>query len=186
MQSGIARIETTFDLVFDNLPNKIAAGLLRVAILPLGRTKRGPNDRLVKQTADILMQPGAARDRLVDGVYIGGKDEAIGRLLDAFDQVLATQPIHDRLKKQHAGDWKAAHKRGLLSDAEAASLEAADKAVAEVIAVDDFPPEALAPRPAKTQIPAKAKPGSTEAPMDNAQEEADPALGADQVSAVLH
>ena len=187
MQAGLARIETAFDLVFANLPNRVAAGLLRTAILPLGRTRRGPSDRLIKQTADILMQPGAARDRLVDGVYIGRDDEAIGRLLSAFDQVLATQPIHDRLKKQRLADWRAAQARGLISDAEAQSLEAADRAVAEVIAVDDFAAEALAPRRDLSQIPASAKLGPTETTMENAREEAaGPSPNADPTAAVLH
>lgn len=188
MQSGLARIETALDLVFANLPNRTAATLLRAAILPLGRTKRGPEDRLIKQTADILMQPGAARDRLVDGVYVGGKDEAIGRLLDAFDQVLTTQPIHDRLKTQRISDWRQARSRGLISDAEAESLEAADRAVAEVIAVDDFAPEALAPARPQTQIPDMAKLAPTEGPMERAAEEAsEPSPAADPAAAaVLH
>ncbi len=187
MQTGMARIETALDLVFANLPNRIAAFLLRVAILPLGRTKRGPNDRLIKQTADILMQPGAARDRLVDGVYVGGKDEAIGRLLDAFDQVLTTQPIHDRLKAQPITDWRQAKARGLISDAEAESLDAADKAVAEVIAVDDFAPEALAPQGSRTQIPTTARFGQAEGPMERAAEQAsEPSPNNDPAGAVLH
>ncbi len=192
MQTGIARMEVSFDLVFANLPNRLAAGLLRGAILPLGRRKRGPSDRLIKQTADILMQPGEARDRLTDGVYVGGKDEAVGRLLDAFDQVLATQPIHDRLAKQHIRDWTAAEAKGLISPAEAESLAAADKAVAAVIAVDDFAPEDLAPRkvaeaPSRTQIPPNAKLAPREGMMDRAAEEAsEPNPSADPAIAVLH
>jgi acyl-CoA dehydrogenase len=74
---------------------------------------------------------------------VGGKDEALGGLIDAFDQVISTQPIHDRLRKQHIRDWRTAQKRGLLTPSEIEALKAADRAIAEVIAVDDFAPEAL-------------------------------------------
>ena len=195
MTAGFARIETSFDLVFANLPNRLAATLLRFAILPLGRRARGPSDRQMKACADILMQPGAARDRLTDGVYVGGKDEAIGRLLDAFDQVLATQPIHDRLKTQKIKDWKAAHKTGLVSDAEAAALDAADKAVADVIAVDDFAPEDVSP-PQALHVHASADPRPTDglpatparkdAPLEKAaREAAEPQPNADPAAAVV-
>jgi acyl-CoA dehydrogenase len=126
--------------------------------------------RPIVQWAEGVMpaEPCATRDRLVDGIYVCGKDEAVGALIDAFDQVIATQPIHDRLKKQHIRHWRDAQKRGLIDTKEIAALEAAEKAIAEVIAVDDFAPEELThhdapdralsktPQTAKVQIEAEA------------------------------
>ena len=83
-------------------------------------------------------------DRLVEGVYVGGEDEAIGQLIDAFERVVATQPIHDRLKDQGVRAWKYGLDKGLLTPDETAALAAADLAVSKVIAVDDFAPEELA------------------------------------------
>jgi acyl-CoA dehydrogenase len=143
MRTGFRKIEETFELVFDNLPNRLAGSLLRFAVLPLGAQARLPSDRLIRKCADLITEPCATRDRLIDGVFVGGKDEAVGALIDAFDQVIATQPIHDRLKTQRIKTWREAQKRGLIDAGEVAALEAAEKAIAEVIAVDDFAPEAL-------------------------------------------
>ena len=143
MVRGSATIEATFDQVFANLPNAFAAALLRACILPFGPTTRGPNDHLVRQCADILLDPNPTRDRLVDGVYVGGGDQAIAQLLRAFQLTVETQPIHDRLRKDKVKAWRVGRERGLISDEEAARLEAADKAVAIVIDVDDFSPEEL-------------------------------------------
>ena len=146
VKAGSARIEQTFDEVFANMPSAIAGWLLRFAILPLGANTRGPSDVLVHRCADILLEPNAARDRLVEGVYVGGADTAISHLLQAFKLTVETQPIHDRLRHAKIKDWRVGRERGLVSDEEARRLEAADAAVAEVIDVDDFSPEELTGR----------------------------------------
>ncbi|MGC1304996.1 MAG: acyl-CoA dehydrogenase domain-containing protein, partial [Caulobacteraceae bacterium] len=156
MKAGSARIETTFDEVFANLPNPIAGWLLRFAILPLGPNVRGPSDRQVRQCADILLTPNATRDRLVEGVYVGGADTAVAKLLEAFRLTVDTQPIHDRLRQAKIRDWKLARERGQLSDEEVRQLEQVDRIVAEVIAVDDFSPEELTNRSARP-APQRAK-----------------------------
>ena len=145
-----ARIETRFDEVFANLPNRLAATLLRLAILPIGPNTLGPSDALIRTCADLLTSPNATRDRLVDGVYVGGGDTAIGKLLHAFELTVATQPIHDRLRKAKVKAWRVGLEKGLVTDDEATRLEAADKAVAEVIDVDDFAPEELTHRGSTT------------------------------------
>ena len=143
MVAASARIETTLEEVFANLPNRLAASLLRFAILPLGPNVRGPSDHLIRECADILLSPNATRERLVEGCYIGGGETALGQLLHAFKLTVETQPIHDRLRKSKIKAWKIGREQGLVSDEEAARLEEADKAVAAVIDVDDFSPEEL-------------------------------------------
>ncbi|WP_158917348.1 acyl-CoA dehydrogenase [Caulobacter sp. S45] len=156
VKAGSARIEATFDEVFANLPSAIAGWLLRFAILPLGSNTRGPSDYLVHKCADILLEPGATRDRLVEGVYVGGADTAVAKLLEAFKLTVETQPIHDRLRKVRIKDWKIGRAQGLVNDEEAVRLEIADRAIAEVIEVDDFAPEELINRAARN-APARAK-----------------------------
>ena len=188
MKTGFKTIEQTFDEVFANLPSQVAGALLKAAILPLGPLARAPSDKLIRKCADLITEPCATRDRLVDGVYVGGKEEAVGALIDAFDQVIATQPIHDRLRKQHIRNWRDAQKRNLIDAREVAALEAAEKAIAEVIAVDDFAPEELthhdaadrevsvAPQTAKVQGKAEALERASE-PQPNIEP---------QPNAVLH
>jgi acyl-CoA dehydrogenase len=161
LESGFATIEQRFDEVFANLPNRLAGWLLRIAVLPLGPRRRGPSDHVTRACADLLLTPSATRDRLVENVYVGGKDEAVGQLIDAFERVVATQPIHDRLRAQKIRDWKDGVEAGWVTADEIAALEAADKAVAAVIAVDDFAHDGLA---VKTQ--AAARPAVSAAKAD--------------------
>jgi acyl-CoA dehydrogenase len=188
MKTGFKTIEQTFDEVFANLPNRLAGALLKAAILPLGPLARAPLDRLIRQCADLITEPCATRDRLVDGVYVGGKGEALGGLIDAFDQVIATQPIHDRLKKQHIRNWREAQTRGLIDAREISALEAAEKAIAAVIAVDDFAPEDLTRHDAAAaqQIVA-AKPEMTKRVAEALDEASEPQPNIEpQPAAVLH
>jgi len=148
LETGFATIEQRFDEVFANLPNRLAAWLLRTAILPLGPRRRGPSDRVATACAELLLQPSPTRDRLVENVYVGGKDEAVGQLIDAFERVVATQPIHDRLRVQNIRDWKDGVEGGFVTAEEVAALEAADRAVTAVVAVDDFAHDGLATKAA--------------------------------------
>lgn len=148
-ETAFATIEQRFDEIFANLPNRLAGWLLRTAVLPLGARRRGPPDHVARACADLLLHPSPTRDRLVEGVYVGGQDEAIGQLIDAFERVVATQPIHDRLKDHGVRDWRQGLDRGLLSPEETSALAAADEAVAKVIAVDDFATTELSPRAAE-------------------------------------
>jgi acyl-CoA dehydrogenase len=161
MKTGFANIEASLDAVFTNLPNRLAGWLLRVAVLPFGQVQRGPSDALTCRCADILMQPSATRDRLVQGVYVGGGDTAIGRLLDAFEHTLKTQSLHDRLRKAHVPGWREALAQGLIDEREAQALEAADASVAEVIAVDDFDPAEITGRHAAPASKLAPTPGRT-------------------------
>jgi acyl-CoA dehydrogenase len=97
----------------------------------------------------------------VENVYVGGADEAVGQLIDAFEQVVATQPIHDRLRDQKVRDWKTAVGRSLISAEEVAKLEAAERAIAAVIEVDDFAPAALAAHERRVVSPAETGPPRT-------------------------
>lgn len=148
METGFATIEQRFDEVFANLPNVLAGWLLRAAILPLGPRRRGPSDKVTTACAELLLAPSETRDRLIENVYVGGKDEAVGQLIDAFERVVATQPIHDRLRAQKIRQWKDGVEGGWVTADEIAALEAADKAVAAVIEVDDFAHDGLAMRAA--------------------------------------
>ncbi len=143
MESGFATIEQRFDEILANLPYAPVRWMLRFFIMPFGRRRRGPSDRLIRQVADILTEPSAARDRLIGDIYVGGEEEPVGRLTRAFEMVAETQPIRDRLRKAGIKDWRRAQEKGLVDAGEAARLEAAEQAVDEVIAVDDFAPEEL-------------------------------------------
>jgi len=145
MEAGFATIESRFDEIFANMPSRAVRWMLRIFVMPFGRRRRGPSDRLVRQCAAILTEPSAARDRLTANIYLGRGDDAVSKLGHAFALVTAAQPILDRLHKARIKDWRQAGDR--ISASERAQLEAADAATAAVIAVDDFAPEELGGKP---------------------------------------
>lgn len=150
MESGFATIEQRFAELIANFPARPVGWMLRLFIMPYGRRRTGPSDRTIRKCADILLEPCPSRDRLIENVYIGGEDEAVARLTDAFRKTIDTQPIHDRMKRARVRDPQVARERGLITDEELKRLREADEAVAEVIAVDDFAPEELVHRTSTT------------------------------------
>src|SRR5262249_559070 len=52
-----------------NFPTRPLAGLMRMLIMPRGRTYSAPSDRLGSIVAELLMTPGEARERLGSYVY---------------------------------------------------------------------------------------------------------------------
>jgi acyl-CoA dehydrogenase len=152
LESGFATIEARFDEIFSNFPSRPAAWLLRFMLLPFGRRRRGPSDRLTQACANFLLEPSPTRERLTVDIFHGIGDDGLARLERAFELTVATQPLRDRLRKARVHDIDAALAQGLIADTEAAQLHAAAQAVSAAVAVDDFAPEELSPR--RTSEPA--------------------------------
>jgi hypothetical protein len=150
MEEGFATIEARLDQILANFPMRPVAWLLRFMLLPLGPLRRGPSDRLTQACADILLAPSAARDRLTVDLFHGIGDDGLARLERAFALTIAAAPLRERLHKWRVRDVDAARKQGLINDAEAAELNAAAEAVSAAVAVDDFAPEEITPRVAKS------------------------------------
>jgi acyl-CoA dehydrogenase len=146
--------EERLDAVLRNLPNRVAASVLRAMAFPLGRSARKPSDRLTHKVAAVVLEPSTARDRLTVGVYVP-KDpsEAVARLDLALEKVAAADAVEKKLRAaiQH-GVLRNADDPVLLS--EAVALEVITPRAAEVVAeaaairreviqVDDFAPEYL-------------------------------------------
>ncbi len=164
MQTGFLTIEQRLDEILANFPARPVAWILRLFLMPLGIRRRGPSDDVIRATADLLLTPSAARERLTTGIARDAENEGLKRLARAFELVAAADPIHDRMKALGIRDPEIAFERGVVSDADMAALTAAAEAVRAVVEVDDFAPEdvsALArTRPEKTKgdKPSQAKP----------------------------
>ena len=126
-----------------NFPSRLLAGLMRLVLGP-GNRKRGPDDRLIKACAGLLLAPSAARDRLTDGLFLGGDDDGVARLERAFELVVAAEPIRKKLREAEIEDVDMGLEKGVISAFEAARLREREAAVHQVIMVDDFAPEELA------------------------------------------
>ena len=150
MRDTLYRTQEAFYGVFENLPNRLIAGALRITVFPWGRVFDPPTDALGSQVVGLLMTPGPVRDRLTQGLYIP-KDEndAVAAVDAALLAVIEAEPVEAKLRSaQRAGkiigefaDQLAADgllKRIIDSD-ESALLTRAKVLRRKVIMVDDFP-----------------------------------------------
>src|SRR2546421_6407340 len=145
MASGFKTIENRFAEIFANLPNRFVAGFLKFVVQPLGARVLGPSDRVVHQCAGIVLEPSAARERLTPDLAHVDDDSGFARLERAFALVVNCDAIAKRMRAAHLSDWNEAVGKGVITQAEGEQLAEAREAVAKVIEVDDFAPEALSP-----------------------------------------
>lgn len=150
MASGFKTIENRFAEILANLPNRPVAWMLKFLIQPFGARVTGPSDRVVHLCAQLVLSPSAGRDRLTPDLAFVEDDGGIARLEKAFRLVTAAEDAAKQLRAARLLDWKDAVKKGVLTEADGEKLAAAHEAVAKVIEVDDFAPEALSPIYKKT------------------------------------
>ena len=123
-------------------------------LFPLGKPYSPPQDKLVGQLAQLLLNDSPARDRLTAGVYINDNPEdATGRIEVAFKAVLLAVPVEAKLhaavkqglldKGLGASILKAGLAKNIITQVEADLLSVAEQARSEAIRVDDFDPEEL-------------------------------------------
>lgn len=158
MDDALFRIQTAFDGVLQNFPNRFFALLMRALIFPLGQCRRPPSDELGHQVASLLMKPGAARDRLTAGMYVPSDEaDAMGALEASLASTLVCEPLQAELEKaRKEGKLKSrdeleliaeARDKGLLTPEQALQLERDYALRRQVIMVDDFAPEVLRSNP---------------------------------------
>ena len=146
MASGFRTIENRFAEILANLPNRFVAVILKFLIQPFGARVLGPSDRVVHQCAQLVLEPSAARDRLTPDLSHVDDDRGVARLEKAFLLVTGAEDIARKMRAAHIHDWQGgASRRASSRKAEGEQIAAAHEAVAKVIEVDDFAPEALSP-----------------------------------------
>ena len=145
MASGFRTIENRFAEILANLPNRFVAVILKFLIQPFGARVLGPVDRVVHQCAQLILEPSAARDRLTPDLSHVDDDGGVARLEKAFLLVTGAEDIAKKMHAARLHDWKEAVKKGVITQSEGEKLAAAHEAVAKVIEVDDFAPDALSP-----------------------------------------
>ncbi|MEK7811465.1 MAG: acyl-CoA dehydrogenase domain-containing protein, partial [Pseudomonadota bacterium] len=154
MQDNLFRIQTAFDGVLQNFPNRFFALLMRVLIFPLGQCRRPPSDELGHQVSSLLMKPGAARDRLTLGMYLpSDENDAVGALEASLASTLVCEPLQAELEKaRKERKLKSldelqliaeARDKGLITPEQALQLERDYALRRKVIMVDDFATEQL-------------------------------------------
>lgn len=150
----LVKIEQAMHEILLNFPDRCVGVALRVVIFPLGRRLKPPSDGTGRQVAQLLMTPGPARDRLLQGCYFNHDPEDVTGLLNStLDKVILADPIEQRLAKaQHSGELDhdsnadnlaIAAESGVISPDEASQVREARIARRAVIEVDDFSQEEM-------------------------------------------
>ncbi|CAH7148248.1 acyl-CoA dehydrogenase [Vibrio chagasii] len=157
MQDSLRQTEVAIDEFLANFPNPVVGRLLRVVLMPFGRIRRAPNDKLDSQVAHILQTPSETRSRIGRGQYLADTQyNAVGKIEKALEVILQAEPLFDKVCKET--HQKRAFLRldlvaqlglekGILTEQEAALLESAEQHRLYTINVDDFSPEELAAKP---------------------------------------
>lgn len=148
----LGEIQQAFDGIYANFDVPVLGALLRgpgrlwLRLNPLGA---GVPDRLHAAAARTIQRPGEQFDRLTEHVYLPGPEApGLGRLLHAFRLVTAAAPILRRIHRAQkegrlprgrpAEQLAEAVTAGVISQAEADQLAAAEAARLAAIEVDDF------------------------------------------------
>ncbi|WP_029842867.1 acyl-CoA dehydrogenase FadE, partial [Vibrio parahaemolyticus] len=70
LQDSLKQAEIAVDEFLANFPNKVIGRTLRVLIMPFGRVRKAPSDKLDSKVARILQTPSATRSRIGRGQYL--------------------------------------------------------------------------------------------------------------------
>jgi len=150
VRDALYQAQQAIDVILSNFPVKALATLLRFTIFPLGTPFRPPLDSRNHKCARIVLEPGAARDRLTAGMYVGkGESDPTGVLEAAFLATIACEPIEKKLReavksgaivtRSGLDTAAAARDKGILTADELAQWHRKEALRRNVIKVDDFP-----------------------------------------------
>lgn len=149
LQELFFKIEKQIAGLLMNLPHRWMGKILYALVFPFGRLATEASDELKAKVAEIGLTPSDIRDRLVSGIYLKPEgDNKVAQIGEALEKIIAV----DALEKRVASAVSEGHVQGLDINAqidstlsvgiiniqEAEQMRDAEKARAEIIAVDDF------------------------------------------------
>jgi len=148
VEESLAVAEDRLFHICENFPVRAVGRLMRLFALPLGRRLRPPSDRLGTRVAGILMEPSAARDRLVSGAYFRlDRSDPVGVVELAMQKGIAAEPVERKIRKatgiqvtpyDYEGAVAAALAAGDINPLEANAVREAMDLAARTIEVDSF------------------------------------------------
>ncbi|MCG3744022.1 acyl-CoA dehydrogenase [Vibrio cincinnatiensis] len=165
LQDSLKQTEVAIDEFLANFPNPVLGKLLRVLLMPFGRVRKAPNDKLDSQVAQIIQTPSATRTRLGRHQYLAATEHnPVGKIEQALDVILQAEPIFTKLCQTLGQRYpftrlderaKLGLEKKILTEQEAQLLTEAEAHRLYTINVDDFAPQALAakkPRPKLEEV----------------------------------
>ncbi len=153
-QYCLFEIQSKFDEILKNFPNKLVSFGLRILIFPFGQHFSKPSDQLSHKVAQLFLSPTPSRYRLANGAFLTDvKNNFMSQIEDAFIKSIAAEPIEKIIKTavkdkvirgqtivEQAQD---AFSNKMISKDQLKIVLEAEEARSKVIAVDDFAPEEL-------------------------------------------
>ena len=149
LQLSLYQCQTALNEFFDNLPNRVAAVVLKRIVFPWGDAYRRPDDRLDHALVQTMWSDTELRNRITRYTFIGkSTKDAAFVIEDAFKKITSTKPVRDNIRaaiKQGRLDGKTATaelaaeaaSRGICSPREAEDYVAAEQARNLAIQVDE-------------------------------------------------
>lgn len=157
LQDSLKQTEVAIDEFLANFPNKAIGKVLRILLMPIGRVRKAPSDKLDSQVAQILQTPSETRSRIGRNQYLAPTaHNAAGKIEQALDIILRAEPLFDKVcsvTNQRRPflrlDEVAAIglQQKILTEQEAQLLTEAEAHRLYTINVDDFAPQELAAKP---------------------------------------
>jgi len=149
----LGRAEQALDELFDNLPNRALARMLRLAVMPRGKRFKRPHDDLARTIAQAVSRDSALREKLLSNTW-AADDGVQENPLAQYNALLVTQEraegLYRTVNKAYAkGELpadalhpeqrvEAALEAGLISADDAAFMREREARVLELLTVDDF------------------------------------------------
>ncbi|MGF1723285.1 acyl-CoA dehydrogenase [Photobacterium nomapromontoriensis] len=150
VQHCLHKCGVAFDEVMDNFPRKGIGRVLRTLLFPLGIHYAAPKDSLTVKIAELLMTPGAHRDRLTHLCYVGDKqDDPVGIIERAFVAMYEVKDLERKLTQAvKAGEiprkvpltekLQLALSAGIVTEADVDKMHNAEQLRQKAIQVDHF------------------------------------------------
>ncbi len=92
--------EAALRAFIDNLPSRWTARFLRLACFPFGARLRRPSDRAGARAVRTVLEDGAVRKRMTEGIYAPPREEpGLGNLDGAFALLEEVRPARTKLKE---------------------------------------------------------------------------------------
>jgi acyl-CoA dehydrogenase len=155
-RSLLYQAQEQLHLFLRNFPVRWLAAIMRLVIFPRGLTYSAPSDLLNPRIAELVMNPGEARERLCHYIYRTLEPgNHLGLVQRALELSIAAEPLEKKIRVEGIktgrisaldlpGQVREALAIGLITEAEAAQLREYDRKVMEIIHVDDFESHELA------------------------------------------
>ncbi|AOH36244.1 acyl-CoA dehydrogenase [Luteimonas sp. JM171] len=151
---SVHKIETALSAALRNFPIRPVGWLMWALVFPLGRRAVAPGDRLSHRVASLLMNPGPARERLGQGVYLTpAPNNPGGRINSYLAKAIAAEPVERKFLKalknsdiealDFASQLEEGVREGWITEAEREQLQELRELTLDAISVDDFDTEEL-------------------------------------------